>query len=110
VLASQRPRGLKKADAESYPQLLQEQAQPFEDKAAELHRSQRRAHKQGQWDEGVRASYAALRSLRPLRWDKHEAAPPDDGSAATRALRQAGRSRSRSLCRRTPNVGRPARR
>lgn len=89
VLASQRPRGLKKADVESYTVLLQEQAQPFEDKAADLHRANAERTKQGQWDEGVRASYAALRSLRPLRWDKHEAAPPDDGSAATRALRQA---------------------
>jgi predicted transcriptional regulator len=89
VLASQRPRGLKKADAESYTVLLQEQAQPFEDRAADLHRANAERTRQGQWDDGVRASYAALRSLRPLRWDKHEAAPVDDGSATTRALRQA---------------------
>lgn len=36
VLASQRPRGLSKADAQAYQQLLEEQARPFEEKAAEL--------------------------------------------------------------------------
>jgi hypothetical protein len=36
VLNSQRPRGLRKADAQAYQQLLEEQARPFEDKAAEL--------------------------------------------------------------------------
>jgi cellulose synthase operon protein C len=36
VLASQRPRGLGKADAAAYQRLLEEQARPFEDKAAEL--------------------------------------------------------------------------
>ena len=81
VLGSQKPRGLKKADAESYQVLLEEQAYPFEEKAVELHRANAERTRQGQYDEWVRQSYAALAVLRPLRWGKRER-PTDAGTSS----------------------------
>jgi TolA-binding protein len=72
MLASQRPKGLKKAELEQYNVLLEEQAFPFEEKATELHEVNARRAAKGIYDEWVRNSFAALRELRPVRYGKTE--------------------------------------
>lgn len=90
VLASPTPRGLRKADAEAYRVLLEEQAFPFEEKAVELYAAVAARTRDGTWDEPVRQAFDALRALRPLRWGKREAG---SSPAAARGLaaREAGR-------------------
>jgi TolA-binding protein len=72
MLASQRPKGLSKDEVEQYNVLLEEQAFPFEEKAIELHEVNARRSAQGIFDEWVRASFAALAELRPMRYGKGE--------------------------------------
>jgi cellulose synthase operon protein C len=72
LLAAPRPRGLKKAEAEQYAVMLEEQAFPFEEKAAELHEVNARRTAQGLWDEAIRDSLQALAQLRPARWARQE--------------------------------------
>jgi cellulose synthase operon protein C len=96
VLHSQRPRGLKKAQAESYQVLLEEQAFPFEERAVDLHQLNAERTRDGQFDAWVRQSYAALATLRPVRWGKREWVPQagDPQAEALRAglaHREAGR-------------------
>jgi cellulose synthase operon protein C len=101
VLASQRPRGMQKADAESYQVLLEEQAFPFEEKAVGLYRSNAERTRQGQYDEWVRRSYDALRELRPLRWGKREqTAAPDPNLAVNAQSAQAARLNREGLAHR----------
>lgn len=76
LIASQRPKGLKKAELEQYNVMLEEQAFPFEEKAIELHEGNARRAAAGQWDEWVQGSYAALARLKPGRWNKPERAEP----------------------------------
>src|SRR6185369_11665857 len=71
LLASERPK-LARAELEQYNVLLEEQAFPFEEKAAELHEINARRAATGVYDEWVRASYKALAALRPVRWGKEE--------------------------------------
>jgi tetratricopeptide (TPR) repeat protein len=72
LLASQRPKKLSKVELEQYNVLLEEQAFPFEEKAAALHELNAQRAAGGIYDEWVRASYAALRELRPVRYGKNE--------------------------------------
>ena len=74
LLASQRPKELKKAELEQYNVLLEEQAYPFEEKAIELHEANARRSAKGVYDQWVQASYAALSKLRPVRYAKSERA------------------------------------
>ena len=72
LMSSQRPKGLSKEELEQYNVLLEEQAFPFEEKAVELHEANARRSAQGIYDKWVRASYAALGEMRPVRYGKSE--------------------------------------
>jgi len=72
LLASQRPKGLKKLELEQYNVMLEEQAFPFEEKAIELHEANAKRTAQGLWDEWVRKSFAALAQIKPVRYGKLE--------------------------------------
>jgi hypothetical protein len=72
MLESQRPKGLKKLELEQYNVLLEEQAYPFEEKAIELHEVNARRTAKGVYDEWVRQSFAALRTLKPGRYARVE--------------------------------------
>ena len=74
LMASERPRKLTKVELEQYNVLLEEQAFPFEEKATELHEVNARRAAAGVYDQWVRASFDALRELRPLRYGKTERA------------------------------------
>jgi cellulose synthase operon protein C len=100
MLGSQRPKGLKKLEREQYDLMLEEQAMPFEDKAIALHEINARRSAQGVYDEWVRKSFAALRTLKPGRYARSErstaleaarAEPGGDSAAQGLALREAGR-------------------
>jgi tetratricopeptide (TPR) repeat protein len=79
LLASERPRNLSGEEQEQYALLLEEQAYPFEEEAIELHESNAALAAQGLYDDGVRASFAALAELKPARYRKAERLP--DGAA-----------------------------
>jgi cellulose synthase operon protein C len=72
MLASQRPKSLKKAELEQYNVMLEEQAFPFEEKAIELHEVNARRTADGIYDQWVRNSFKALGELRPVRYGKNE--------------------------------------
>jgi cellulose synthase operon protein C len=73
LMASERPKTLKsKAEREQYNVLLEEQAFPFEEKAAELHELNTKRAASGLYDEWVKRSFDALRELRPVRYGKTE--------------------------------------
>ena len=74
MLKSQRPKGLKKLEVEQYNLLLEDQAQPFEDKAIGLHEINARRTAQGVYDEWVHKSFIALRTLKPGRYARAERA------------------------------------
>jgi tetratricopeptide (TPR) repeat protein len=74
LLASERPKGLGKDELEQYNVLLEEQADPFEAKAVEVHELNARRSAEGIYDKSVKDSYRALRELRPLRYGKSEIA------------------------------------
>jgi outer membrane protein assembly factor BamD (BamD/ComL family) len=72
MLASQRPKGLSKDELEQYDLLLEEQADPFREKAIEVHEVNARHSAEGIYDDWVRKSYMALGELRPVRYAKTE--------------------------------------
>ena len=72
LMASQRPKKLSKAELEQYNVMLEEQAFPFEEKAAELHEVNARRAAAGIYDAWVQRSFEALRELRPVRYGKTE--------------------------------------
>ena len=72
LMTSERPKKLSKAELEQYNVLLEEQAFPFEEKATELHEVNARRTADGLYDQWVKASFDALRELRPLRYAKNE--------------------------------------
>jgi cellulose synthase operon protein C len=80
LMASQRPKKLNKAELEQYNVMLEEQAFPFEEKAIELHELNARRAVDGLYNSAVQQSFAALRKLRPVRWNKAERS--DAGVAA----------------------------
>lgn len=96
MLASQRPRGLGAAALEQYQVMLEEQAFPFEEKAIALHEANAARASQGVYDDGVRASLAALASLKPVRWGKAEQgdAAPAGETALQRSERVAALERA----------------
>ncbi len=75
LLASERPGKLSEEEQEQYALLLEEQAYPFEEKAIELHEANAARAAAGIYDDGVRASYAALAKLKPARYAKAERLP-----------------------------------
>jgi hypothetical protein len=72
LMSSERPKKLSKAELEQYNVLLEEQAFPFEEKATELHELNARRAAEGLYDQWVKASFDALRELRPVRYGKNE--------------------------------------
>ena len=75
LLASERPRSLNEEEQEQYALLLEEQAYPFEEEAIELHEANAARAAAGLYDDGVRASFAALAELKPARYRKSERLP-----------------------------------
>jgi tetratricopeptide (TPR) repeat protein len=75
LLASERPRNLSEEEQEQYALLLEEQAYPFEEEAIELHEANAARVLDGIYDDGVRASFAALAELKPARYLKAERLP-----------------------------------
>jgi outer membrane protein assembly factor BamD (BamD/ComL family) len=72
MLTSQRPKKLNKAELEQYNLMLEEQADPFLEKAVELHEVNAKRASQGVYDEWVKKSFKALAELRPVRYGKAE--------------------------------------
>ena len=72
LMTSERPRKLSKVEREQYNVLIEEQAFPFEEKATELHELNARRAATGLYDRWVKASFDALRELRPVRYGKLE--------------------------------------
>jgi tetratricopeptide (TPR) repeat protein len=72
LIGSQRPKRLTKLELEQYDELLEEQADPYVDKAIELHGVNARRTTQGLYDEWVQKSFEALRTLQPARYNKTE--------------------------------------
>jgi cellulose synthase operon protein C len=72
LMTSQRPKKLSKAELEQYNVMLEEQAFPFEEKAAELHEVNARRTAEGHYDKWVKNSFAELGELRPVRYRKPE--------------------------------------
>ena len=72
LMASERPKRLSKVEREQYDVLLEEQAFPFEEKAAAFHEINTQRTTAGIYDEWVKRSFEALRELRPVRYGKTE--------------------------------------
>jgi tetratricopeptide (TPR) repeat protein len=83
LMASQRPKKLKKMELEQYNVMLEEQAFPFEEKAAEMHVLNTRRAANGVYDQWVKNSFEALRELQPGRYDKREQSAPTAAAGAT---------------------------
>jgi tetratricopeptide (TPR) repeat protein len=95
LMDSQRPKKLKPAELEQYNVMLEEQAYPFEEKAMEIHELNAQRSAEGLYDDWVRQSFAALRTLRPVRYGKTERSDAATSPAAELnrqaiALRQKG--------------------
>ena len=74
LMSSERPKKMSKVEREQYDVLLEEQAFPFEEKAAEYHEVNARRASAGIYDQWVKRSFDALRELRPVRYGKNERA------------------------------------
>lgn len=72
VLDSQRPSNLKGDALEQYNILLEEQANPFEEKAIAIHEANLQRLKQGLWNDSIKKSVAALAELSPAKYGKRE--------------------------------------
>ena len=72
LMASDRPKNLSADELEQYDLLLEEQATPFEEQAIALHEANAAHARDGIFDDGVKASYAALAKLLPARFGKAE--------------------------------------
>ncbi len=72
LLASEKPKKLSADELEQYDLLLEEQATPFEEQAIKMHEANTVHARDGIYDDGVKASYAALAKLLPGRYGKTE--------------------------------------
>lgn len=72
LLSSQRPKKLSKLELEQYNLMLEEQADPFNEKSTELHEINAKRTADGIYDEWVKKSFVALKVLRPVRYGKTE--------------------------------------
>lgn len=72
LLNSERPKRLDKNALEQYNLMLEETADPFVEKATELHTVNAKRASQGIYDAYVKRSFTALRELRPARYGKAE--------------------------------------
>ena len=76
LMGSERPANLDAEAIEQYDLLLEEQAFPFEEKAAEIHGLNAARAVDGLYDEWVRKSYTVLAELEPARYGKTLQAEP----------------------------------
>ena len=72
LVGSQRPRKLSKLELEQYNELLEEQADPYVEKAIALHGVNAHRTTDGLYDEWVKKSFEALKTLQPARYNKTE--------------------------------------
>jgi tetratricopeptide (TPR) repeat protein len=72
LTTSQRPKKLSKLELEQYNELLEEQADPYVEKAIALHGINAHRTTEGLYDEWVRKSFDALKTLQPARYNKTE--------------------------------------
>jgi len=72
LLDSERPAKLKGDELEQYTLLLEEQAEPFEQKAIEAHRANLQRFGQGLWNDWIQKSVAQLAELAPAQYGKNE--------------------------------------
>jgi len=72
LTTSQRPKKLSKLELEQYNEMLEEQADPYVLKAIELHGINASRTTQGIYDEWVKKSFDALKTLQPARYNKSE--------------------------------------
>lgn len=72
VLDSQRPAQLKGDALEQYNILLEEQANPFEEKAIAIHEANLQRLRQGLWNDSIKKSVAALAELSPAKYGKRD--------------------------------------
>lgn len=72
LLKSQRPPELRDDALEQYNILLEEQAYPFEEKAAKAYEQNLQRVKQGLWDDWIRRSVKALGELDPVKYGKRD--------------------------------------
>jgi tetratricopeptide (TPR) repeat protein len=72
LMTSERPRNQSADVAEQYNLMLEELATEFEEEAIKLHEANAMHVRDGLFDAGVRASYAALAKLLPARFGKTE--------------------------------------
>lgn len=72
LLASERPAKLGGDALDQYKLLLEEQADPFEEKAIQAHLVNLQRVRQGLWNDWVRRSASALAELAPARYGKQE--------------------------------------
>lgn len=77
LLASERPKGLNELELEQYDFLLEEQAYPFEESAIEFYTVNIERAWRGIYGEWISASYQALATLMPARFDKTEMRPQE---------------------------------
>lgn len=82
LMDSERPKKLSKVEREQYDVLLEEQAYPFEEKAIEIHEVNTHRSTDGIYDKWVQASFAAMRELKPARYNKTERADPTPATSA----------------------------
>jgi tetratricopeptide (TPR) repeat protein len=76
LLKSERPKDLDADELEQYDLLLEEQAYPFEEKAAAIHGLNTARPAEGIYDQWVQGSYAVLALLEPARFGKTEEHEP----------------------------------
>ncbi len=72
ILDSERPKGLDELTLEQYEIMLDEQAAPFKTKAVEMLTVNAERSWQGFYDDWVKASFTALKTLLPARYGKAE--------------------------------------
>ena len=72
LTTSQRPKKLSKLELEQYNELLDEQADPYVEKAIALHGINAHRTTQGIYDEWVKKSFESLKTLQPARYNKTE--------------------------------------
>ncbi len=72
LLDSQRPKGLDELALEQYELLLEEQADPFQEKAIEIHQANAQRAWKGTYGPWVKRSFEALAKLVPARYNKQE--------------------------------------
>ena len=72
LTTSQRPKKLSKLELEQYNELLEEQADPYVEKAIALHGINAGRTQQGIYDEWVKKSFDSLKTLLPARYNKTE--------------------------------------